>query len=37
MGKDGETCTTVVSNSVKDIKSVENHPHGKIVGSDSGY
>jgi len=32
MGENGETCATVVSDSVKDGESIENHPNGEVVG-----
>jgi len=35
MGKNGETYTTVVSNSVKDGESIENHPNGEVVWGNS--
>jgi len=37
LGTDGKTCTVVVSNSVKDVKSAEDHPHGVAARGDYRY
>lgn len=31
LGKDGETCAAVISNSTQNGESSENHPHGMII------
>jgi len=37
MGANGETCAIIVSDSVEDGKSTENHTHRATVGSNHGY
>jgi len=35
MGKNGETCALVVSDSIKDGESIENYPNGEAAGGNS--